>query len=68
MGVTTIRSDDFDMRVDVARNKLSVIKAQNLELTMADYLSVRQAIDQQLVEETNDPEYKAFLLEQGVIK
>ena len=63
MGVSSIRSDDFDNRVKDARLKLANIRTQNDQLTLDDYQKISQALGEVLVNETNDPEYKAYLLE-----
>jgi predicted ATP-binding protein involved in virulence len=65
MGVTNIRSDDFENRVKDAQTKLAAIKTEDGKLTLSNYLEIRQAIGQTLIEETDDPEYKAFLIETG---
>lgn len=65
MGVTNIRSDDFESRVKEAKSKLAAIKAEDGKLTLENYLEIRQVIGQTLIEETDDPEYKAFLIETG---
>jgi predicted ATP-binding protein involved in virulence len=63
MGVTSIRSDDFEVRVKDAQAELSAIHAEKGELTLDDYRNISRVLDNVLINETNDPEYKAYLLE-----
>lgn len=61
MGVENIRSDDFERRLVSARHKFEAIKADEGELTLDDYVAISKAAADMLKEETNDPEYKAYL-------
>jgi uncharacterized protein YjiK len=61
MGVEGIRSDNFEERFAVAREKLELIQSQKGELTLDDYHHVSHIMDEVLLEETNDPVYKAYL-------
>lgn len=63
MGVENIRSDNFETRVEAAREKLQAIKATGRDLTLDDYALVSEAAAELLKTDTDDPEYKAFLLE-----
>jgi predicted ATP-binding protein involved in virulence len=63
MGVDGIRSDDFENRVKDAQVELSAIHAEKGELTLDDYRNISKALGKALIDETNDPEYKAYLLE-----
>lgn len=63
MGVDSIRSDDFESRVRRARAELSAIHADKGQLTLDDYQAISKALGKALIDETDDPEYKAYLLE-----
>jgi predicted ATP-binding protein involved in virulence len=63
MGVDGIRSDDFENRVKAAQAELSTIHAVKGELTLDDYRNISKALGKALINETDDPEYKAYLLE-----
>lgn len=63
MGVDGIRSDDFENRVKDAQAELSAIHAEKGGLTLDDYHKISKALGKALIDETNDPEYKAYLLE-----
>jgi len=63
MGVENIRSDNFDERVKQAQDKLAQINQQNGKMTLDDYQAISKAMGEILVNETDDPEYKAYLLE-----
>lgn len=62
MGVS-IRSDDFELRVKDAQFELSNIRAQKDQLTLDDYQKISRALGEVLINETDDPEYKAYLIE-----
>lgn len=62
MRVDNIRSDDFDRRFSLAREKLSRIGSEVGHLSLSDYISVKTVVDDLLIDETNDPEYKAYLI------
>lgn len=62
MGVGNIRSDDFDMRFKLAQEKLAEIKEVNGELSIADYVRVKDVVETTLIDETDDPVYKAYLI------
>ncbi|XBS68611.1 AAA family ATPase [Acerihabitans sp. KWT182] len=62
MGIENIRSDNFELRVQSAREKLAKINADGRKLTLDDYLKIRQVVNASLFNETDDPEYKAYLL------
>lgn len=61
MGVENIRSDDFDRRLSLAKVRFQEIKANNGELTLNDYVAISKAAGELLRNETNDPEYRAYL-------
>lgn len=63
MGVTNIRSDNFEARFKDAKEKLSQIGEQKKNLTLDDYREVSEVLGKVLKEETNDPVYKAYLEE-----
>lgn len=63
MGVKGIRSDDYESRVKDAQAKLAAIRTQRGELTLDDYRNISNVLGEAIVDETNDPEYKAYLLE-----
>jgi predicted ATP-binding protein involved in virulence len=70
MGVENIRSDNFERRVKSAREQLAQIKTQGGKLTLDDYLNIRRVVNSSLINETDDPEYKAYLFakDQGADK
>ncbi len=63
MGVSGIRSDDFENRVRDTQVKLAAIRAERGELTLDDYRNISNVLGKALIDETDDPEYKAYLLE-----
>lgn len=63
MGVKGIRSDDYESRVKDAQAKLTAIRTQKGELTLDDYRNISNILGRAIIDETNDPEYKAYLLE-----
>lgn len=63
MGVNGIRSDDFENRFQNAQTKLGAIRAEKGELTLDDYRNISHILGEVLEDETNDPEYKAYLVE-----
>ncbi len=60
MGVENIRSDNFEERYNQAMKKLEDIKDKK-ELSLDDYEKISQNLDSFIKNETDDPEYKAFL-------
>jgi len=65
MGVTKLKSDDFEERYKIAFQQFQQLNRNFDELSMDDYQRVKEAIDKIVVEETNDPIYKAFLKAKG---
>ena len=65
MGVTKLKSDDFEERYKIAFQQFQQLNRNFDELSMDDYQRVKEAIDKIIVEETNDPIYKAFLKAKG---
>jgi predicted ATP-binding protein involved in virulence len=61
MGVTSIRSDDFDKRFADAKKQLEEIDNENGSLTTNDYLTISKLLSKVLKQETNDPVFKAYL-------
>jgi predicted ATP-binding protein involved in virulence len=61
MGVTKLKSDDFEERYKIAFQQFQQLNRNFDELSMEEYQRVKEAIDKIVVEETNDPIYKAFL-------
>ena len=65
MGVAKLKSDDFEERYKIAFQQFQQLNRNFDELSMDDYQRVKEAIDKIVVEETNDPIYKAFLKAKG---
>ncbi|MBL0200987.1 MAG: hypothetical protein IPP81_12900 [Chitinophagaceae bacterium] len=65
MGVSELKSDNFEERYKIAFNQFQELNKNIDELNMDDYQKVKEAIDKIVVEETNDPIYKAFLKTKG---
>lgn len=65
MGVSKLKSDDFEERYKIAFQQFQQLNKNFDELSMDDYQRVKEAIDKIIVEETNDPIYKAFLKAKG---
>ena len=65
MGVSKLKSDDFEERYKIAFQQFQQLNRNFDELSMDDYQMVKKAIDKIVVEETNDPIYKAFLKAKG---
>ena len=65
MGVTKLKSDDFEERYKIAFQQFQQLNRNFDELSMDEYQRVKEAIDKIIVEETNDPIYKAFLKAKG---
>lgn len=65
MGVSKLKSDDFEERYRIAFQQFQQLNKNFDELSMDDYQRVKEAIDKIIVEETNDPIYKAFLKAKG---
>jgi predicted ATP-binding protein involved in virulence len=65
MGVSKLKSDDFEERYKIAFHQFQQLNKNFDELSMDDYQKVKEAIDKIVVEETNDPIYKAFLKAKG---
>lgn len=65
MGVTKLKSDDFEERYKIAFQQFQQLNRNFDELSMNEYQRVKEAIDKIIVEETNDPIYKAFLKAKG---
>ncbi len=60
MGVENIRSDNFEERYNKAMKKLDKIEEKK-ELSLDDYKKISKSLDSFVKNETDDPEYKAFL-------
>lgn len=65
MGVSVLKSDNFEERYKNAFKRFQLLNKNIDELNMDDYQKVKDAIDKIVVEETNDPIYKAFLRTKG---
>ncbi len=61
MGVVNIRSDDFDVRYQKAKEQLSEIEKGKKALSLEDYQKVSDLLGGVIKNETNNPVYKAYL-------
>lgn len=61
MGVTSIRSDDFNERFAEAKKQLDSLDQNNGAITTNDYLNIRKILGKVLKDETNDPVFRAYL-------
>lgn len=61
MGVTNIRSDDFEQRHEEAKLELDKLQDNKGEITLDDYQKISEIVGNLLKDETDDPVYKAYL-------
>ena len=61
MGVDGINGDDFALRHKTAIAVMEEIKNQKMELNQDDYVKLKKMIDGILMEDSDDPVYKAYL-------
>ncbi|MOA24170.1 hypothetical protein D3C78_1448400 [compost metagenome] len=61
MGVSKLKGDDFEKRFELAFRVFNNIEGTIDSLTIEEYKKVKNIIDGLVIEETNDPVYKAFL-------
>ena len=61
MGVDDINGDDFAFRHKTAIAVMEEIKNQKMELNQDDYVKLKKMIDGILMEDSDDPVYKAYL-------